>query len=281
MSEDPIQQQLERTRDERDVLANALSLLSQNFPHIAFDPMQPTAFVLAVAGMVNELEDKARTASAKLAALKIQHQADLKVMNERLTESIDRMLWRITQLRNELRNELRAEQSAQRKAKAQAAGVDLDAQPKEPAWIPHDGGPCPIKDEEVEEWQFKFRDGDTTHAQLTQPSEYIWEHCEEEDDIIAYRVLKWKPGFGPKAKAEPATFEAHGKTWTRHKPGDPMPCDPEALLEVLWQDDIDGIDSSDVQGAAKNWDWSNSGGKYNIIGWRYADEQPNTKEGQA
>lgn len=127
MSDDPIRQHLEWTRDERDVLANALSLLSHNFPHIAFDPMQPTAFVLAVAGVVNELDDKARTASAELAALKIQHQADLKVMNERLTESIDRMLWRITQLRNELR----AEQSAQRKAEnprhtAQSEGIPIN-----------------------------------------------------------------------------------------------------------------------------------------------------------
>lgn len=164
--------------------------------------------------------------------------------------------------------------SAELIQKAEAAGIDLDAQTEEPAWIQHDGKGCPLKDEEVEEWEVKWSDKEVrSYAQP--PSTFHWEDdFDKKATVIAYRVLKWKPGYGPKAETKPATFEAHGKTWTRHKPGDPMPCDPEALLEVLWQDDIDGIDSSDVQGAAKNWDWSNSGGKYNIIGWRYADEQP-------
>lgn len=33
-------------------------------------------------------------------------------------------------------------------------------------------------------------------------------------------------------RIKPETFEAHGKTWTRHEKGDPMPCDGEALVEA-------------------------------------------------
>lgn len=84
-------------------LQEALSVLSRALPQIAFDPNQPIAFSRAVA--------------QHLQAQKHQHESDLQVMNERMTESIDRMLWRIT----ELRNELRALQSMRK------AGVQTDA----------------------------------------------------------------------------------------------------------------------------------------------------------
>jgi hypothetical protein len=48
-----------------------------------------------------------------------------------------------------------------------------------------------------------------------------WEDSEEPDfsaPIACYRI-----------KPEPETFESHGKTWTRHTPGDPMPCDGSAM----------------------------------------------------
>ena len=91
-------------------------------------------------------------------------------------------------------------------------------------------------------------------------------------DIIAYRVLKWKPGHAPQeaSKAdEPATFEAHGKTWTRHMPGDPCPCDPRASVYVAFKDGT----FSGRPGLAVNWAW----GTYLpdsewLIGWSYADE---------
>lgn len=77
-------------------------------------------------------------------------------------------------------------------------------------------------------------------------------------------------------KPEPETFEAHGKTWIRHTPGDAMPCSnvrvdylmrgrggvtipsskPEFVIDIDWTADKD-FESSE------------------IIGWRYADEQPN------
>ncbi len=80
-----------------------------------------------------------------------------------------------------------------------------------PPWIPHDGGPCPLKDEEVEEWEWKLRDGQIVGGPFD-PSKRIWSHTyENTSDIIAYRVLKWKPGHGPQAATkadEPAQAEA-------------------------------------------------------------------------
>lgn len=73
----------------------------------------------------------------------------------------------------------------------------------EPAWIPHDGGPCPLKDEEVEEWEDKRKEGGENVWQFP-PSRAAGWSFEGRNPITHYRVLKWKPGFGPEAKAEPA-----------------------------------------------------------------------------
>lgn len=60
--------------------------------------------------------------------------------------------------------------------------------PDEIPWIEWHGGECPLKDEEVEEWEFKMRHG---HKQKCgQPSLRRWEHLAVETDIIAYRVPK-------------------------------------------------------------------------------------------
>jgi len=78
---------------------------------------------------------------------------------------------------------------------------------------------------------------------------------------------------------EPATkqttFEAHGHTWFKHTPGDPMPCDGEAEV-VLLQDNCQLGRYADVK--AKEWVWKEKG----ITGWRYQDRinvaaEPNAK----
>jgi len=77
------------------------------------------------------------------------------------------------------------------------------------------------------------------------------------------------------AQPEPATFEAHGKTWTRHTPGDPMPCDREANVCVTFRDG-----DYSKPGLAKHWSWDKSLSDYEwIIGWRYADpaDQPKSE----
>ena len=68
-------------------------------------------------------------------------------------------------------------------------------------------------------------------------------------------------------KPESATFEAHGKTWTRHKPGDPMPCDGEAIVDILLRDNT--LDST-LKAKNRWWDTGLTSSAQ-IIGWRYAD----------
>ena len=71
-------------------------------------------------------------------------------------------------------------------------------------WIPWHGGKCPLKDEEVEEWAYMARDGFTCSSPSA-PSCYTpyWEHNAGADDIITYRVLKWKekPYAAPPVKS--------------------------------------------------------------------------------
>lgn len=74
--------------------------------------------------------------------------------------------------------------------------------PDENPWIEWHGGKCPLKDEEVEEWQIKWANGDITTNPKASPSDYIWTKLNFPDDIAAYRVTKWrKPA--PKQKLGP------------------------------------------------------------------------------
>lgn len=71
-------------------------------------------------------------------------------------------------------------------------------------WTEWHGGKCPLKDEEVEEWAYMARDGFTCSSPSA-PSCYTpyWEHNAGADDIITYRVLKWKekPYAAPPVKS--------------------------------------------------------------------------------
>lgn len=84
-------------------------------------------------------------------------------------------------------------------------------------------------------------------------------------------------------KEASATFEAHGKTWTRHTPGDPMPCNGEALVEVLLREEEDQVHP--VVQKASLWYWeslADIGSVGNeVIGWRYAEQQPEPAQPQA
>lgn len=82
--------------------------------------------------------------------------------------------------------------------------------PKEIPWIPWHGGECPLKDEDVEEIEVKFRNTNIAASKTIQPSGLRWQHVALPADIIAYRVTKWREGFGPvdwKARAEKAEAE--------------------------------------------------------------------------
>lgn len=72
-----------------------------------------------------------------------------------------------------------------------------------------------------------------------------------------------------RVKPEPETFEAHGKTWTRHTPGDPMPTKGgSAFVQLLLSDgSIGKTDRADLC------IWNTKPGPSDqIIGWRYADQ---------
>lgn len=83
------------------------------------------------------------------------------------------------------------------------------SQPAEIPWTEWHGGPCPLKDDEVEEWEYKTKDGTRIAYPSANPSEYIWQ---VPSDIIAYRVLKWREGCGPDAVNWKAKHEATNDT---------------------------------------------------------------------
>ncbi len=70
-------------------------------------------------------------------------------------------------------------------------------------------------------------------------------------------------------KPEPSTFETHGKVWTHHTPGDPMPCELNRMVEVITQKHIDDKNLHTCPHDSSYWQWNHS---TKIIGWRYADD---------
>lgn len=76
------------------------------------------------------------------------------------------------------------------------------------------------------------------------------------------------PHFYHRRTRRPLTFTHEGKTWTWHRSGDPMPCDGERIVYLLFSDGIPTRASS----RATIWSWDNQGSTSTIIGWRYADE---------
>lgn len=79
----------------------------------------------------------------------------------------------------------------------------------------------------------------------------------------------------------PLTFEHAGKTWTWHRPGDPMPCDGERIVAWLMRDEGRGYLTGPAAGSgckgipptSLNWETDTT-----IIGWRYADEEKTDDE---
>lgn len=133
-----------------------------------------------------------------------------------------------------------------------------------PPWIEWKGGPCPIPDT-VKRWEYRCRDGFTCRTPGS-PSRYSlagWEHrgCHE-NHFVAYRVLDWG--------STPETFEAHGRTWFKHAPGDPMPCDESKQVFVVTK--AAWVNSGKNSRKACEWNWTlDESSPSQIIGWRYAE----------
>lgn len=81
-------------------------------------------------------------------------------------------------------------------------------------------------------------------------------------------VLQSEAKTEPATKEASATFKAHGKTWTRHTPGDPMPCGGEAMVQCMFADG----DLWNGSFPAKDVCWTKNNDLGDIIGWRYAAE---------
>lgn len=71
----------------------------------------------------------------------------------------------------------------------------------------------------------------------------------------------------------PLTFTHAGKTWTYHRPGDPMPCAGDKKVEVVLNSDK----SPSFTKRGDVWIWGDCGND-SIIGWRYADEKTTDNE---
>lgn len=71
------------------------------------------------------------------------------------------------------------------------------------------------------------------------------------------------------------TFTAHGFTWIEHKPGDPMPCDPKTIVEILLREELQEEFIEPCLSPASDWCWDvlPDSPDDEIIGWRYADKQ--------
>lgn len=92
--------------------------------------------------------------------------------------------------------------------------------------------------------------------------------CSQDTHFVEVRLPYLDPEYKPSTKLaeKPETFEAHGKIWTKHKPGDPMPCDGSSAVMALLGD---GTYSTQL---AEDWAWNNHYSKFDIVGWRYSDE---------
>lgn len=73
------------------------------------------------------------------------------------------------------------------------------------------------------------------------------------------------------AKPAPETFEAHGLTWFKHTPGDPMPCDGTSAINCLFGGRSSNDDPTELHTAGeRHWGVENRR-CYPIVAWRYAD----------
>ena len=107
------------------------------------------------------------------------------------------------------------------------------------------------------------------------------------DEILRFAPSGWQIGGKPGdvldkpthsgtsrcRTTRPLVFNHAGKTWTYHRPGDPMPCESGKRLEIIYESQEDDsrpeftIDDR-LDASCVNWKANTS-----VIGWRYADEK--------
>ena len=107
--------------------------------------------------------------------------------------------------------------------------------------------------------------GDQYKADYLKPDEFGW--ASFKGSLSSSSHMRTRRPLPPSG-AE--TFTAHSKTWFRHTPGDQMPCDGDARVDLLLKD-------TSAPGAvncpAKFLNWTSEiSESFQIIGWRYTAE---------
>lgn len=97
---------------------------------------------------------------------------------------------------------------------------------------------------------------------------------EELERAIAILEAGQRPDSSTSAASEreptqPSTFTACGLEWIRHVPGDPMPCDGEAVVRVMLESDRrDGAWDMMHHGQAAGFHWGRcTYSETEIVGW--------------
>lgn len=89
--------------------------------------------------------------------------------------------------------------------------------------------------------------------------------CDDADDMCDFSSLN----AAHFRRIEREVFTAHGFEWFKHVPGEPMPCDGEAITNTICQAEIDSVLRMNDR-KAEQWAWNNGS---SVIGWRFADSE--------
>lgn len=141
---------------------------------------------------------------------------------------------------------------------AEAAATDFDTHFAD-IWPPKQAGTPVEQADPYAELKAAHKAGKVIQCKLDVPDD-VWDDMPDPQWGAAPHEYRIKPA---------ETFEAHGHFWTRHTPGDPMPCDGEATVEVLLKEEMHGGYTEETQ-LAREWCWEDTGDS-SVIGWRYAD----------
>ena len=97
---------------------------------------------------------------------------------------------------------------------------------------------------------------------------------ERERDEAREKLAELEKQLAEMQNPKAGTFEAHGLTWIKHVPGDPMPCDGNAKVRVIFNE-FTGSKERDCDlsdDTASGWFWGKDLSHTSpICGWNYAD----------
>lgn len=134
-------------------------------------------------------------------------------------------------------------------------------------------------------WRNGLKDGTPALQDLQKASWYLARELERVKAKTPAKEYPHEPQpvYGTiTRKPQPDTFEAHGHTWFKHTPGDPMPCKPDDVVDVLWRKEIPPgrmIPGPSHDGSkASGWVWECHMGyePEEVVGWRYVGKPQTT-----